>query len=596
MAMTVRTFSQALLASSVCVLAMGAPLHAPAPDSQKVDALARTHYADLFDPRLIAQNICSGESTHRSSPIIQAAVANTPAAAHAPRSPLFEGLGTLTYKVTTASPQAQAFFDQGLRLFYAFNPGEAVASFRAASDADASCAMCYWGEALTLGPNLNGQPRDTPAALATITKARALADNVTPRERALIDAVAARFSTDGNVKHADLDLAYADAMAKVYAAHKDDSDIAAIYAEAAMNVHSAPWNRWWDKTGRVPTGYLAGAIAAIEDTLARNPEHPGAIHLYIHAMDGSVFQEKAEPHADKLAALMPNAGHMVHMPAHTFFNLGRYKDALTTNVAAIAVDDAYLKGPAAASGVYRYGLYQHNVHFALAAADMAGDADSALRLAKIMNDFQAHNTVARFDVSAAAAIHPVVRFQTPEDMLALPKPEAKRPYMRGIWHYARGSAYAYQNKTREALREANTIDRLRSGKKPQATGLFGDLLGVAAEVVRGRVAASDGQWIAAAEHFAKAAAFQDRVEYRDPPFWDFPVRQAQGVALYRAGKLQQAAEVLRQALLESPNSGYALYAIKEVSAALGDTIAAEEYAKLFEKAWAGTAPPDLNRL
>jgi tetratricopeptide (TPR) repeat protein len=214
-----------------------------------------------------------------------------------------------------------------------------------------------------------------------------------------------------------------------------------------------------------------------------------------------------------------------------------------------------------------------------------------------MNAFQATNTVARFEISEAAAIHAVVRFKTPKDMLALPRPPAKRSYMRGVWHYARGSAYAYQKNTKAALREAETIDRMRSGKKPQVRAMGADLFGIAVEVVRGRAAAAEGKWLEAAEHLRKAVEFQDKVDgYRDPPFWDVPVRQAQGVALYRAGKLPQAAEVLRQALLEAPHSGYALYALKEVSAAMGDNVAATEYAKLFEKAWLGTQPPDLDQL
>lgn len=592
--MTFRIFAKSLLISSVGALALGTSVDVQTP--QPVELPALSPMAELFDPRIIAQSLCGADGKRRVSPIVQSAIANTPPEAAQPRSPLFEGLGPLTYKVTTTAPQAQAFFDQGLKLFYAFNPGEAVASFRAASDADPNCAMCFWGEALTLGPNLNGQQRETPAALAAIAKAKALADRVTPHERALIDAVAARFSSDAKIKPEELDIAYADAMAKVHAAYKDDADIAAIYAESAMNVHSAPWNDWWDKTGRVPTGYVAGAIAAIEGVLAKRPDHPGAIHLYIHAMDGSVNIAKAEPYADRLGAVMPNAGHMVHMPSHTFFSLGRYKDALAVNVAAIAVDDAYLKGQAAASGVYRYGLYQHNVHFALAAAGMAGDSASALKLAETMNAFQATNDVARFEVSAAAAAHAVVRFKTPDDMLALPRPDGKHLYERGVWHYARGSAHAYQKNRTAALREVQAIDALRTGKKPKVTGMYGDLLGVGAEVVRGRVAAAEGKWTEAAEHFGKAVELQDKYDYRDPPFWDAPVRQAQGVALYRAGKLPQAAEVLRQALLEAPHSGYALYALKEVSAALGDTVAATEYAKLYEKAWLGAQPPELDRL
>lgn len=588
----------------LCTLAAAAVLSAPlrAPSPAKAPPPPFAPVADLFDPRLIAEAMCGRDATLRESPIMQGAIAAVPKApvpsrADLPRSPKFETLGTLSYKITTTSPEAQAFFDQGLRLFYAFNPGEAVASFRAATDADPTCAMCYWGEALTLGPNLNAGMFDenNPAAVAAVAKAQEFAAGASPREQALIAAVAKRYSADPKAKRDDLDLAYADAMKTVYADYKGDDDIASIMAEAAMNIRSDPWSRWWDKTGRVPTGYLAGAIAALETTLARRPDHPGAIHLYIHALDGSVSIAKVEPYADRLAALMPGAGHMVHMPAHTFFSLGRYKDALTTNVAAITVDDAYLKGPAAATGVYRDGLYQHNVHFALAAADMAGDEASAMRLVKVMNDFQASKPGFSFEVSAAAAIHPIVRFRTADEMLAIPRPARDQAYMTGIWHYARGTAYVHQKDLRRARAEAAAIDKLRTGKKPKATDMYGDLLGVAAEVVRGRIAAAEGRWQDAADHFGSAIWYQDKVEARDPPFWDFPVRELQGVALLRAGKLQHAAETLRHALLEAPNSGYALYALQQVSAAIGDNVAAAEYGKLFTKAWVGAAPPDLNR-
>ncbi len=592
------TVRNVLLGSVALGFGMMAPLSFQTVSPPKFQMSAAPSVSDLYDPLAIARAMCASDGTRRTSPLVQAAIAAEQPVKPEARSPRFDGLGPLSYKVTTRSPDAQFFFDQGLKLFYAFNPGEAVASFRAARDADPYCAMCYWGEALTLGPNLNGPmfAENNPAALAAVQKAKDLSANATPSERALIDAVAARYSGDKSASRDDLNIAYADAMAKVYAVHKNDPEIAAIYAEAAMNVHAEPWSRWWDKTGRFPTGYLAGAIAAIEGVLAAHPEHPGAIHLYIHALDGSVTPEKVIPYADKLAALMPNAGHMVHMPAHTFFNVGRYKDALATNVAAISVDDAYLNGPAAATVVYRDGLYQHNVHFALAAADMAGDESNAMRLTKVMNAFQAKKPAYSFDVSAAAALHPIIRFGTPADMLAIAPQDKKRPYMVGMRHFARGTAYAYQKDTRRALAAAKEIDKLRSGRKPQAEGLFGDLLGIAAEVTRGRAAAAEGKWMEAAEHFGAAAEFQDKMPCRDPPFWDYPVRQAQGVALWRAGKPQHAAETLRHALIEAPNSGYALYALKEIHTALGDTVAAAEYAKLFEKAWAGSKPPELDRL
>jgi len=251
------------------LLALAAPMGAP--DRTGIPpAPEPSRLSDLYDPLKIAGSLCGPQAGRRLSPIVQAAAAATRPDKQEPRSPRFEGLGTLSYTITTASPDAQAFFDQGLRLFYAFNPGEAVASFRAASDADPACAMCFWGEALTLGPNLNAGMWDgnNPAALAAVDKAKALAANVTVREQALIDAIAARYAADKDAKRDDLNLAYADAMAKVHAAHKGDAEIAVIYAEAAMNVGSEPWSRWWDKTGRNPSGYVASAIAAIEGVLA----------------------------------------------------------------------------------------------------------------------------------------------------------------------------------------------------------------------------------------------------------------------------------------------------------------------------------------
>ncbi len=585
---------RALLGSCAFVVAYTA--NVPATGSRNDPAQPAFQPADAFDPRTIAGNLC-GRSDRPSFFSVRAALAAPQPANISARSPLFEGLGTLTYKITTSSPKTQAFFDQGLRLFYAFNPGEAVASFRAAGDADPSCAMCAWGEALTLGPNLNG-PMDeanNEAALAAVAKAQGLAAGATPQEQALIAAIAARYAPDKNARRDDLNIAYADAMAKVYAAYRDDPEIAAITVEAAMNVRSQPWGRGWDKTGRIPTGYLGGAIVALESLLAAHPDHPGGIHLYIHAVGNSVYLEKSVAYAERLGALMPAAGHMVHMPSHTLYNVGRYKDALASNMAAITADEAYLKGPAAATEVYRYGLYEHNVFFAMSSAIMAGDEAAARQLIPLMKAFYGQSKWTPWEVAEGSATQAVVRFGSPEEMLALPRPETKKPYLLGIWHYARGSAYAYQNDPKRAVAKANAIDKLRSGRKPKVQDMGADLLGIAAEVLRGRAAVAQGKWVDAADHFGKAVAFQDKVPYRDPPLWDFPVRQAQGMALYKAGKLPQAGETLRQALIDFPNSGYALYALKDVSSALGDTAAAAEYSKLFDKAWAGSKPPALDR-
>ena len=424
---------------------------------------------DVFDPLAMRRSLCGKSYGLEWFP---RAAAATPPASDNVRSPHIPGLGTLTRKITTSNAEAQEFFDQGLRLVFAFNPGEAVASFRAASDLDPKCAMCFWGEALALGPNLNGpmNDADNPPAIAAAAKAQSLAANTTPQEQALIASVATRYSADKAVKRADLDIAFADAMTKVYAAYKTDPDIASLYADAAMEVHSDPWSRWWDRMHQNPNSYVAGAKDAVEDTLSRYPDHVGAIHLYIHVMDGSAWPEKAEPYANKLAALMPNAGHMVHMPAHIFFNVGRYKDALTTNVKAIEVDDAYLPTAHAPTNTYRFGLYFHNVQFAEAAAEMAGDAVTARAMAEKIVQLQTRADPERHnDFWGFVPMYPIVRFGTPEEMLALPKPDRKSVATTAMWHYARGTAYAYQGDARRALAEADTIANVLKDPKNTAT-------------------------------------------------------------------------------------------------------------------------------
>ncbi len=559
--------------------------------------------SQLFDPLTLSQNLCGGASgmadTFTWGPVEIAAAAEEPVAKTS-RSPHMDGLGDAHYRITTSIPEAQAFFDQGLRLVYDFNPGEAVASFRAASDLDPKCAMCFWGEALALGPNLNGPMRaeDIPVAIEAAKIAKALSSNTTAAEQALIGAVATRYSAEKDVKREDLDIAYANAMAEVYASHKKDSEIATLYADAAMEVRSVPWRQPWDKTGRYPQGYWAKAIVVLEDALPRYPRHAGLIHLYIHAMDGSATIKKAEPYADKLAALVPKGGHMVHMPAHTLFSLGRYKDSLATNLIAIKADEDYLSRPVAANDIYRFGLYPHNVSYALASAEMVGDAAVGKELTvKLKTHLDQRKTLSEGYLSDY--MHAVVAFGTPEEILALQEPPKDKPYVTGIWHYARGTAYARMGDMTNALAEADALVALNDPRNEKAFGNFKEMsiaMTTAEHMLRGRVDAFQGKWAEAATHFQKAAETEDDSFIKDPPSWVFPVRQALGVALLRQGKTLAAEEALRRALFDAPSSGYALYALQEVSKVQKDETALREYGKLFEKAWAGTTPPDLDHM
>ncbi len=552
--------------------------------------------SELFDPAVLARNMC-GIGSLGTMFIPPAAAADT-----APSSRLWPGLGAHGFKIATLSPQAQTFFDQGLRLIYGFNFGEALASFRAAQEADPDCAMCYWGEAFALGPTLNASTMpeaNIGPALTAVNKADALVHDparpANPRERALIVALRERYSADPKKSREALNAAYADAMYRVYQLFDGDVDIATLHADAALNDRGTGW---WSSDGRLPSPRTASALVALERALKIDPDHAGAIHYYIHGMDSSTRPERAEPYANKLAALMPGAGHIVHMPAHIFYRRGRYLDALKANIEALNVDDGYLAEGNSADDVYRYGLYAHNIHFAFASAGMAGDGKSAIALADRLDAFLARGVVARPNFYAGAALSQRVRFASADELLALPEPEAL--YVKGIRLYARASAQVLKGDVAAARTELNALNTLRTKteleKLIESHPRSPQMLLLAEEVVRGRIAVAEKKWDEGFKHFAAAATMQEQARGFDPPSWDFPVKQALGLALLKAGRTDEAIKVLREALMDAQNNGVVLYALSEASKAAKDAAAASQYSILFKKAWVGSEPPDLGRI
>ncbi len=565
-------------------------------------ATPRADVTDLFDPAALRRNICTGASDAQTkNNYVQLASLAPPQPRQSAPVPLLKGYGALTYPISTKNPQSQAYFDQGLRLMYAFNYGAAVDSFREAQRLDPACAMCLWGESIALGPNINFEMsgRAHLQALIAIAGANKIIDQTTPKERALIEAAKQRYSADAKLTRAQLDASYAEAMKKVHETYPGDADIAAWFAEAAMD----SVRPWWTSGGRVPNGLMADAIPALEAALHARPDHPGAIHFYLHIMEGSAWMEAAAPYADRLAALMPAAGHMVHMPSHLYFPLGRYKDALNANLAAIKADEDYFAGVDSFDVNY-FALFAHNLHFGLQSASMAGDGKTSLALAAKLSGLLAPDLLRAklaLQRNAAAVTLAQVRFASPDAVLALPEPDRDFTFLVAVWHYARGAAFAAKGDTEQASAELKTLAAFRDSMDIRVLGSvtksIPKILEVAELVLDARIKAGQGKWDDAVAPLTRAVTAEDELGWTgDPPWWDVPLRQSLGIAQFKAGKYRDAADSLRKALIQAPNDGAALAALRDTSAALGDKVAAAAYGRLFKNAWFGPKPPDLNRL
>jgi tetratricopeptide (TPR) repeat protein len=507
--------------------------------------------------------------------------------------PIWAGLGSLTYKITTSSAQAQAYFDQGLILAYGFNHGEAQRAFRKAQKLDPACAMCYWGEALVLGPNIN-MPMVEEAvapAFAAAQRSQALAATASAHEQALIAALSLRYVQDPKADRAKLDAAYAAAMAKVADQFPDDREVAVLYAESLMDL--SPWD-YWQPGGQEPNPQSVAIVPTLERVLAKDPNHPGAIHYYIHAVEASDRPERAEPYADRLRDAVPGAGHLVHMPSHIYYRVGRYLDALAVNKTAAAVDETYLAASDAPMGVYRLGYYPHNVHFVMASALMSGDAADAIAAGEKLRSLVPEEAAQARPGSQgikASRYFPHALFSTPDTILALPDPGNATPYVKAMWHYARGVAHAARGDFTAAAAEANaieTLERATDFSPLTAAGIPAlDVLKLARAVVEGRIALAQGKAEAAMAHFEQAAVLQDTLPYTEPPYWYYPVRQSLAAALMLAGRLDDAEDQFRRVLARTPNNGWAYYGLAELYKARGDAEAARRAEAELAGAWFG---------
>jgi tetratricopeptide (TPR) repeat protein len=502
---------------------------------------------------------------------------------------LLEGLGRHHQAVTTTSPEAQAYFDQGLRLVYAFNHIEAEYAFREATRLDPGCAMCYWGIAITQGSNYNS-PTDAErerTANAAIQEALRRADQVTPRERATIEALATRHSATPGADRGALDRAYADAMREVTRRFPDDLDAATLFADALMNLR--PWDLWKPDGSMQPE--TPEILATLERVLQANKEHPGALHLYIHAVEGGPDPGRGEAAADRLAPLMPGAGHIVHMPAHIYWRVGRYADAVAVNVRAVEADKAYF-AKREPSPFYRGLYYPHNIDFIWQSASMTGRSAETIRAA---GEFAAAVPPAMvrempdMETAPAAPYFALVRFGRWEEALRQPAPPAELPYVTGAWRYARGLAFVATGRRADAAAELAVIQQL-AGSVPADRTLAGffktkAILGLAANVLAGEIAARSGQTDVAVRHLLAAVAEQDGHWFTEPPVWYFPVRQSLGAALLSGGRPAEAEAVYRDDLKRNPDNGWSLFGLAQSLRAQGKTADAAAVEARFQQAW-----------
>lgn len=502
---------------------------------------------------------------------------------------LVPGLGTHHHRVSTANAEAQAFFDQGLILVYGFNHDEAMRSFRRAAELDPQLAMAHWGIALAAGPNYNATTMDEArrkTANEALGKALALAAKAPEHERAYIEAMRKRLSADAATDQKKLSIEYKEAMGALMQRYPDDLEAATLYADAAMILNA--W-KLWSPEGKPATG-TEEIVSVLESILRRNPNHIGANHLYIHAVEASLLPERALPSADRLGQLSPAAGHLVHMPAHIYQRLGDYEASARVNDLAAKADRAYIEANGA-QGIYSAAYYSHNLHFLAAAYSMQGRFRDALAAAE---ELESNIRPRLSEMSFLEDFLPtktqlLVRFRRWDDILKSPEPPASLVYTNALWHWARALAHTATGKTEQALAEQKIF--AAAVKALPASARFGanagrDVLQIASHVLDARIASARGEHKIAVELMRQAVAAEDALNYNEPPDWYYPpTRESLGGALFAGGEYAEAERVFRAELERNRRNGRALFGLAESLKAQGKTYAAALVRQEFERAW-----------
>lgn len=502
--------------------------------------------------------------------------------------PLYENLGSLHHPITTGHPKAQQYFDQGLRLVYAFNHEEAINSFEQALLFDDQAAMAWWGIALALGPNINALmgAAEERRAFEAVARAKRLSDGSSPSERAYIEALAVRYASQPETGREERDRAYALAMEKVWRQWPDDVDAGTLFAEALMVLQ--PWD-FWAPDGQ-PKGRATEIVAVLERVLTLEPNHPGACHYYIHTVEASPYPERALPCADRLPNLVPGAGHLVHMPGHIYLRLGRYREAAERNVHAAAVDHDLLEHRRL-HGIYPVGYYPHNLHFLWSALTMEGRSqeaiDAARRLMTLAPWDKARQEPAMEEFTPTL-LFALTRFGRWQDALDLPEPPSELLYTRATWHYSRGLSLVRLDRLEQAALELEKLaESVKTMPEDRTIGVesVAALAKIAQDVLAGELAARRGQAREAVSLLRRAVAREDGLRYYEPPLWHYPVRHSLGAVLLAAHRSEEAEQVYREDLVRHPENGWALYGLAESLRAQGQRDAAAAVEQRFQKAW-----------
>ena len=518
-------------------------------------------------------------------------------------APLLNGLGSHSFTISSKVEGVQEYFNQGLIMAFAFNHAESIRSFKAAQKLDPNCAICFWGEALALGPNINVtsdgkaimSPQDRLDAFERTNKAIALIEFASPKEKDFILTLKSRYNGDVNSSRVPLDIAYAEAMEALSSKYSDDTDAASLYAEALMN--TMPWNYWAEDGNPKPD--TIKVINTIESVLDKDPNHPLAIHLYIHAVEASSDPGRAEEAADRLADLVPGAGHLVHMPSHIYWRVGRYEDASLANIAAAKVDEEYIS-QCNAQGFYPALYYPHNVHFLWAASTMEGMSDlsieSAIKVSNYVSPEQIRN-IPFLEFFHTIPLLSYVRFAKWDKVFSYERPDDDFKFSNSIFNYALSVAHAANGNSLEANRFQSMILNDIESEEVNAMVMAGhptkSLMKIASLLASGSIDMYSSKYSEAITSFEEAVIIQDTLPYTEPPFWYYPTRQTLGHALLMNNSFEEAALVFEKDLKDYPRNGWSYFGLHLAQNKLNNQEESIEALNKFKEIW-GRADISIN--